>query len=202
MDTDNLNWKVTDYFEAFYKRIDCGFEFTYSSCTEKEYWFKNGLVREVPQGIWIAHHHLPDTVNHLFIAQNCTDILCFSHVYPQYVDNTVSPAFASLGYLASKGDFKNLINKFINAKIHLISENSLIGKVFDCRIALWSRGIDSKYQIIGNSVALQFGVKMLTIPIEKFSLNYFEIISNNRFSFRTHKPAKGFLSFHKLFAAL
>ena len=204
MNADNLNQKVIRFFEPFFEKSIHGFEFSYVCYTNKanEIWTNTGSVIEVPQGIWIANHQLPISIAHLFIASSCTDILCFSHFFPQYVEKGSAIAFSSLGYHPSKENFRELLCKFPNAKIHLISENSLIGKISDCKIALWKQGIDSKVSIYGNFIEIEFGSECLNLSIEKISLNYFEGISNKRFSLRTHKPVKGFLSFHKLFTAL
>lgn len=204
MNADNLNQKVIRFFEPFYERSLTGFKFSYRGCTNqsKEVWMNVGFVTELPQGVWKAFYQIPISVTHLFIASNCTDILCFTHLFPQYVDNGVTIAFASLGYLPCRENLRELICEFPNAKIHLISENSLIGKIFDCKIALWSRSIDSKFWINGNSIEIEFDTQTLELPIGKFSLNYFEVISSKRFAIRTHKPVKGFLNFHKLFTAL
>ena len=204
MNADNLNQKVVRFFEPFFVKSYNGFEFKYRhfSGQPKEIWTKSGYVNEVASGIWKAYYQIPISVAHLFIASSCTDILCFAHVFPQYVDNALSIAFTSIGYLPCKKNLMELICEFPNAKIHLLSENSLIGKIFDCKIALWSRSIDSKLWINGNSVEIELDLQSLVLPIEKFSLNYFEVISSKRFYIRTHKPDKGFLNFHKLFTAL
>ncbi|WP_313269766.1 hypothetical protein [Sphingobacterium sp.] len=204
MNADNLDQDVIRFFEPFFEKSPMGFEFSYKylSDHQKEIWVKNGYVNEVDSGIWKAYHQIPISVTNLFIATSCTDILCFAHLFPQYVDNALSIAFASVGYLPSRENYRELIYEFPNAKIHLISENSLIGKIFDCKIALWSRAIDSKFQINDDLIKIEFDSQSLVLLIEKFSLNYFEMISGKRFALRTHKPVKGFLNFHKLFTAL
>lgn len=204
MNVDNLDQDLIRFFEPFFERSPTGFEFNYRyfSDQQKEVWTNNGYVNEVASGIWKAYYQIPISVTNLFIASSCTDILCFAHLFPQYVDNTLSIAFASIGYLPCKANFRELINEFPNAKIHLISENSLIGKTFDCKIALWCHSIDSKFRINEDLIEIEFGSRSLVVPIEKFSLNYFEVISGKRFALRTHKPFKGFLNFHKLFTAL
>ncbi|QRQ59997.1 hypothetical protein [Sphingobacterium multivorum] len=204
MNADNLDQDVIRFFEPFFERSPTGFEFSYKylSDQQKEIWVNNGYVNEVASGIWKAYHQIPISVTNLFIASSCTDILCFAHLFQQYVDNALSIAFASIGYLPSRENFRELICEFPNAKIHLIAENSLIGKIFDCKIALWSRSIDSKFRVNNELIEIKFGSQSLVLPIEKFSLNYFEVISGKRFAVRTHKPVKGFLNFHKLFTAL
>ncbi|MGJ1534804.1 hypothetical protein ACR784_07285 [Sphingobacterium multivorum] len=204
MNASDLDQDVIRFFEPFFEKSIRGIEFSYRYFSDqpKEIWNSNGYVNEVASGIWKAHHQIPNSVIHLFIASTCTDILCFAHLFPQYVDNALSIAFASVGYLPSRENYRELICEFPNAKIHLISENSLIGKIFDCKIALWSRTIDSKFQIIGDLIKIEFGSQSLVLPIEKFSVNYFEVISGKRFALRTHKPVKGFLNFHKLFTVL
>lgn len=204
MNADNLDQDVIRFFEPFFERSPTGFEFYYRCLSNqpKEVWRNNGYVNEVSSGIWKAHHQIPYSVIHLFIASTCTDILCFAHLFPQYVNNAISIAFASVGYLPSRENFRELICEFPNAKIHLISENSLIGKIFDCKIALWNRNVDSKFRINNELIEIEFGSQSLVLPIEKFSLNYFEVISGKRFALRTHKPVKGFLNFQKLFRAL
>lgn len=204
MNADNLNQKVVRFFEPFFVKSYNGLEFSFKCVPiqSKEVWTNNGYVNEVASGVWKAYYQIPNSVTHLFIASSCTDILCFAHLFPQYVDKTVSIAFASVGFLPSRENYRELTNEFPNAKIHLIAENSLVGKIFDCKIALWSRTIDSKFQINDDLIKIEFGSQSLVLPIEKFSLNYFEVISGKRFALRTHKPVKGFLNFHKLFTAL
>jgi len=204
MNADNLDQKVIRFFEPFFEKSPTGFEFNYRCLSNQpeEVWKNNGYVNEVASGIWKAHHQIPNSVIHLFIASTCTDILCFAHLFPQYVNNAKSIAFASVGYLPRRENFRELICEFPNAKIHLISENSLIGKIFDCKIALWNRNVDSKFRINKELIEIEFGSQSLVLPIEKFSLNFFEVISGKRFAVRTHKPVKGFLNFHKLFTAL
>lgn len=204
MNADNLDQDVIRFFEPFFEKSPTGFEFSYRYFLDqpKEIWNNNGHVNEVDSGIWKAYHQIPISVTNLFIATSCTDILCFAHLFPQYVDNALSIAFASIGYFPYKSNFRELICEFPNAKIHLITENSLIGKIFDCKIALWSRSIDSKFRVNNELIEIEFGSQSLVLPIEKFSLNFFEVISGKRFALRTHKPVKGFLNFHKLFTAL
>ncbi|WP_286883076.1 hypothetical protein [Sphingobacterium sp. UBA5980] len=204
MNLDNLDQDVIRFFEPFFERSPTGFEFSYrhQSDQSKEVWTNNMCVKEVASAIWKAYNHFPSSVTDLFIASACLDILCFTHFFPHYVDNSLSIAFASIGYLPSKEYIRELIYEFPNAKIHLIAENSLIGKIFDCKIALLSRSIDSKFRINGHQIEIEFGSQSLVLPIEKFSLNYFEVISGKRFAIRTHKPVRGFLNFYKLFAAL
>ena len=163
MNADNLDQNVIRFFESFYERSPTGFVFNYRyfSGQPKEIWTNSGYVNEVDSGIWKAYYQIPISVAHLFIASSCTDILCFTHVFPQYVDNALSIAFASIGYLPCKANFRKLIREFPNAKIHLLSENSLIGKIFDCKIALWSRSIDSKFWINGNSIKIEFETQTL-----------------------------------------
>lgn len=203
MNADNLNQKVIGFFDLFFEKSIHGIEFSYGCNTKaKEIWKSSGLVDEIPQGIWTAYHQLPISIAHLFIASSCIDTLCFAHFFPQFVEKKAGFAFSSLGYLPNKENFRELICKFPNAKIHLISENSLLGRIFDCKIALLKHGIDSKISISGNFIQIEFDMQTLELPIERFSLNYFEVISNKRFSIRTHKPVKGFLNFHKLFTAI
>lgn len=204
MKADNLDQDVIRFFEPFFERSPTGLEFSYRylSGQQKEVWTNNRCVKEVASGIWKAYHHFPSSVTDLFIAPACLDILCFTHFFPQYVDNSLCVAFASIGYLPCKEYIRELIYEFPNSKIHLIAENSLIGKIFDCKIALWVRSIDSKFWINGDLIEIEFGSQSLVLPIERFSLNYFEVISGKRFAIRTHKPVKGFLNFSHLFTAL
>ncbi|WP_313492392.1 hypothetical protein [Sphingobacterium multivorum] len=204
MNADNLDQDVIRFFEPFFERSPTGLEFSYRYLLgeQKEVWINNLCVKGVASGIWKACNNFPSSVTDLFIASACRDILSFTHFFPQYVDNSLSVAFASIGYLPCKEYIRELIYEFPNAKIHLIAENSLIGKIFDCKIALWIRSIDSKFWINGDLIEIEFGSQSLVLPIEKFSLNYFEVISGKRFAIRTHKPVKGFLNFQKLFTAL
>ncbi|HAE68641.1 MAG TPA: hypothetical protein DCG77_15870, partial [Sphingobacterium sp.] len=151
MNVDNLNQKVFRFFEPFFVESNNGLEFSYGCNTkEKEIWKRSGFVDEVAQGIWTAYYQLPISITHLFIASSCTDTLCFAHFFPQYVEKRSGIAFSSLGNLPNRKIFRELICKFPNAKIHLISENSLLGRIFDCKIALLKHGIDSKISINGN----------------------------------------------------
>ncbi len=204
MNAGDLDQNVIRFFEPFFERSPAGFEFSYRYFSDqpKEIWNYNGYVNEVASGIWKAYYQIPISVAHLFLASSCTEILCFAHLFSQYVDKTVSIAFASVGYLPSRENYRELTNEFPNAKIHLISENSLLGRIFDCKIALLNHGIDSKISINGNFIQIEFHGQALELPIERFSLNYFEVVFNKRFSIRTHKPVKGFLNFHKLFTAI
>lgn len=204
MNLDNLDQDVIRFFEPFFERSPNGFKFSYRYLSEQpqELWTSDGYIKEVDRGIWEACNQFPSSVTDLFIASTCLDILCFTHFFPQYVDNSLSVAFASIGYLPCKEYIRELIYEFPNAKIHLIAENSLIGKIFDCKIALWVRSIDSKFRINGHQIEIEFGSQSLVLSIGKFSLNYFEVISGKRFAIRTHKPVRGFLNFHHLFTSL
>lgn len=204
MKADNLDQDVIRFFEPFFERSPTGLEFSYSylSGQQKEVWTNNLCIKEVDSGTWKAYNHFPSSITDLFIGSACLDILCFTHFFPQYVDNSLSVAFTSIGYLPCKEYIRELIYEFPNARIHLIAENSLIGKIFDCKIALWTRRIDSKFWIKGDLIEIEFGSQSLVLPIEKFSLNYFEVISGKRFAIRTHKPVRGFLNFHHLFTSL
>lgn len=201
MEFNDLKENVKQFFAPFFEEVPIGVEFEYN-CYSREIWRPGGILKEVPSGICIASNHLPFAISHLFLANSCTEILCFCHFYPEYIDNNVAVAFVSLGYLPTKASIKELLVMFPNAKWHLIFENSLPGKVCDCKIALWKNNIDAYFWIIEDQINIQWDSGQVSIPISKFSLSYLEFITKKRFSMRTHKPERRYLNFFNQFVSL
>ncbi|WP_148908897.1 hypothetical protein [Sphingobacterium allocomposti] len=165
----------------------------------KEQWSENGVRIPVCKGMWLVTDGLPVSVTHLFIGHSASDLLCFCHYHPNWVDPPCLSAFASLGLLPTKEQFTWLKSLFTNAKIHTVFDGGISGRVADCKVATWQIGKSARFSLAGDLGEFYYNKKKYRIPVNIFSLSRFEKLSGIRSGIRTHKPKAPFETFYQSF---
>ncbi|WP_185218057.1 hypothetical protein [Sphingobacterium mizutaii] len=165
----------------------------------QEHWSENGVRIPVCKGMWLVTDGLPVSVTHLFIGHSASDLLCFCHYHPNWVNPPCLSAFASLGLLPTKEQFSWLKFLFPNAKIHTIFDTGISGRVADCKVATWQLGKNARFSLVDEHGEFYCNKKRYRIPVGNFSLNRFERLSGIRAGIRTHKPKAPFETFYQSF---
>jgi len=186
-----LNSEVKAFFMDWITVHEDTFQFSYQDSTGiigTEYWGPGLRLAPSSAGVWLAHDGLPAQVRHLFLSHSAADILCFCQLKPEWMKETGDVAFAGLGLLANDTQVKCLIERYANAKMHTIFDSGLIGRVSDCKVALWKCGRDATFKVVDDYVLIQYRHKRCSIPGAMFSLNHFEKTIGIRSGIRSHKP--------------
>jgi len=97
------------------------------------------------QGLWEAAGEIPILVRNLFIFSSALESLTFFHFYPNKLKTREQLAIVSLGLVPGKTQVKYLQNKYPNAKVHLIFDSTILGKIIDCKLALWFKNKDAQF---------------------------------------------------------
>lgn len=198
-----LRATVLDFFRKHMVEGDCGrLQFTFRDGmgnTETEYWSKDLHLVPTTDGIWLAYNGFPAQVRHLFISHSAADILCFCHYNSNWLSAEGNIAFASLGLVASFGQLHFLSHFFSNAKVHTLFENGVVGRVSDCKAALWLKNRDATFRLDGQNIHIGYHKSKFVMTVQLFSLNHFEKVAGIRSGIRTHKPKDGSNSFYNFF---
>ncbi len=169
------------------------------SSIDTEYWSADKHLVPRSPGTWLFFTGFQIQVRHLFLSHSATDILCFCHYSPAWLKQSESIAFATLGLVVSTDQIHYLKSLFLNAKVHTVFDDGIIGRVTDCKIALWMKGKDAEFKLTGDCMLVLYNKKRFSIPLEEFSLSRFEKTVSLRSGIRTHKPKEGFNSYHDFF---
>ncbi|MBD1424027.1 hypothetical protein [Sphingobacterium arenae] len=202
MSFSSLKPEVQDFFAPYINisKDKVAFPYTLESCViDHEHWYNNRVRVPVSAGIWLAADSLPISVTNLFIGHSASDILCFCHYHPGWLAVPCSAAFASLALRPSKEQVVRLKFLFPNAKIHTVFDAGIIGRVTDCKVAMWKVGKNARFSLIGDQGEFYCNRKRYCIPVGVFSLNRFEKEAGIRSGVRTHKPKAPFETFHQFF---
>lgn len=197
-----LKAEVRNFFAPYMDMVEDKILFPYTfgnQIVDHESWNENGVRIPVSKGAWLATDSLPISVTNLFIGHSASDILCFCHYYPNWVNSPCLSAFVSLGLLPTKEQFTWLKSLFTNAKIHTVFDGGISGRIADCKVATWQLGKNARFSLVDDHGEFYYNKKRYRIPIGDFSLNRFERLSGIRAGIRTHKPKNGFDSFYDLF---
>jgi len=165
----------------------------------QEHWSGNGLRIPVSKGMWLVADGLPVSITNLFIGHSASDLMCFCHYYPNWVNPLCLSAFASLGLLPTKEQFNWLNSLFPNATIHTVFDGGLSGRVADCKVAMWLLGKHVRFRLGNDHIEFYCNKKKYRIPIVIFSLSRFEKLCGVRANIRTHKPIARFDTFYQSF---
>jgi len=194
--------EVRNFFEPYIDMVEGNVVFPYAlenHVVDQEHWGENGLRIPVSKGMWLVTDSLPVSVTHLFIGHSASDLLCFCHYHPNWVDPPCLSAFASLGLLPTKEQFIWLKSHFPNAKIHTVFDAVISGRVADCKVAAWQLGKNARFSLANDHGEFYYNKKKYRIPISIFSLSRFEKLSGIRSGIRTHKPKAPFETFYQSF---
>lgn len=193
---------VLDFFiDQFYSDNNI-FQFPYGGNENDraiEYWSSSTHNVPLSSGIWVVHNGIHAQVRHLFIGHSAADILCFSQLRQEWLKPTGNVAFVATGLQPSVSQIAFLRDSFVNAKLHTLFDADLIGRVTDCKIALWYVGKAASFKVVNDQVEIYYRNSKFRLPSQSFSLNQFEKITGFRSGVRTHKPKDNFTSFRELF---
>lgn len=197
-----LNSGVLDFFQTWISFDQDTYVFSYqvnAGIPVKEYWSSYGNRVPSDAGIWLAEAGFPAQVRHLFLSYSAANILCFCQFSPHWLDSPGKVAFAALGLLPTAGQIVYLKERFPSAKIHTLFDTGLIGRITDCKAALWLTMKDAAFQAEGNLVKIRFRRNNFSIPACAFSLNRFEKTTGLRSGIRTHKSKSGLGSYYEFY---
>ena len=197
-----LKPEVRNFFVPHINIVADNIKFPYTlenQVLAQEHWNENGVRIPVCKGMWLVTDGLPVSVTHLFIGHSASDLLCFCHYYPNWVNPPCLSAFASLGLLPTKEQFTWLKTLLPNAKIHAVFDSGISGRVADCKVAMWQLGKNARFRLTDDHGEFYYNKKKYRIPINIFSLSRFEKLSGIRSGIRTHKPKAPFETFYQSF---
>lgn len=197
-----LSVPVLSFFRDHFINMDSSLQFVFQNNeggAVSEYLSKDLHLTPSTDGIWLVYKGFPSQVRHLFLSHSATDILCFCHYNTGWLNSSDSVAFAALGLIVSSGQLHFLKRLFFNAKFHLLFDGGTTGRVSDCKVAIWLNGKDADFVAIGDDLHIFYNQNKFIIPIELFSLHYFEKMVGIRSGIRTHKPKHDFNSYYDMF---
>lgn len=200
---DSIKQVVWSFFESFSIRDNDGIRFFYLSENNHlttEYLNESGNKVPSTRAIWLAGTGLPNQVRHLFLSNSAAELICFCHFYPDWLRNENAVVFAALGLMPTFHQLLFLKETYPNAKIHMVFDTEITGRVTDCKIALWLKRLDATFFYRENVINIYYKNRYFDIPEDKFSLFRFEQVAGFRSGIRTHKPTGAFSSYkHLLF---
>ena len=149
-------------------------------------------------GIWCAGALHPNTVRHNFLFNSAIEVLSFCSMNIGWLARPGNVAFSALGLCPVASQVEALRSRFPNARLHTVFGNDVLGRIADCKVALWAKGKDADFHMHQDIIIAQYNSKSFRIPESIFSLHFFEKKSSLRAGIRTHKPKAGFVSFFEL----
>ncbi len=197
-----LKAEVRNFFAPYVDMVDDKILFPYTmgnQVIDHERWNENGVGIPVCKGMWLVSESLPVSVTHLFVGHSASDLACFCHYHPNWINLHCLSAFASLGLLPTKQQFTSLKTLFPNAKIHTVFDAGISGCVVDCKLATWQLGKNARFRLADDHAEFYYNKKKYRIPVNIFSLSRFEKLSGIRSGIRTHKPKVPFETFCQSF---
>lgn len=130
----------------------------------------------------------PEFIRTVFLFYSKLEILPFLVYNPQYVSFSSYNAFVTLGVLPTFYKLQLVRNYFPNARLIGVFDNSLSGKILDCKVAVWVNKHTINCVLSDDHIIVLYKDVSYTIPAEKFSLNQFKCCSGFRSNYRTIKP--------------
>ena len=149
-------------------------------------------------GIWCAGAHHPSTVRHNFLFYSAIEALSFCSMNTDWLARPGNCTFSALGLCPTASQIEVLRSKFPNARLHTVFGNDVLGRITDCKVALWAKIRDARFQLHQDMIIARYNNETLRMPEPMFSLNLFEQKSGLRAGIRTHKPKAGISDFLQL----
>ena len=149
-------------------------------------------------GIWCAGSHHPHTVRHSFLFYSAIEVLSFCSMNTDWLVRPGNVAFSAFGLCPTASQVGILRSRFPNARLHTVFGNDVLGRITDCKVALWAKRKDAHFQMYQDIIIARYNSKTFRMPEPIFSLNLFEQKSSLRAGIRTHKPKAGFATFLEL----
>lgn len=194
--------QVQYFFEPWLEvssEIELQFSYTDQATSRKQVEVINTHGNLIPStGIWCAGAHHSHTVKHNFLFYSAIEVLSFCSMNTDWLAKPGNVAFSALGLCPVASQVEMLRSRFPNARLHTVFGNDVLGRITDCKVALWAKRKDAHFQMHQDIIIAQYNSKTFRIPEPIFSLNLFEQKSSLRASIRTHKPKAGFATFLEL----
>ncbi len=194
---------VQHFFEPWLEvssETELQFSYTDQAINRKKREVINAYGSLIPSttGIWCAGAHHPHTVKHNFLFYSAIEVLSFCSMNTDWLAKPGNVAFSALGLCPVASQVEMLRSRFPNARLHTVFGNDVLGRIADCKVALWAKGKDADFHMHQDIIIAQYNSKSFRIPESIFSLHFFEKKSSLRAGIRTHKPKAGFVSFFEL----
>lgn len=141
----------------------------------------------------------PNIARQHFLFYTAMDALCFCHFYRQLLKNPGSNVFSAIGFNPCTEKLRQLKLQFPNARTIGVFDNTVLGRVLDCKVVLAHRKQEVSFVLIDGAVLFSYKGKDFVVPEAVFSLHRFRVLTGIRSNYRAIKP-KGAISFAQLFA--
>lgn len=149
--------------------------------------------------IWKAGGELPALVRRVYVFSSAINSIAFFHFYPDKLRQPEHVAVASLGLVPCKLQVQYLDGKYPNAEVCVVFDNDILGRVADCKLALWLKGKDARFKYEAETLKINYQGRLYHISESDFSLFSFQKQTGLRLGVRTYKPGKYHNSFYSLF---
>ncbi|WP_345212742.1 hypothetical protein [Mucilaginibacter gynuensis] len=162
-----------------------------------EYETAVGRNHEVPlSGLFVvAFCNLPRLVMQVYLFCTGLEMLCFCNLRPDVLNNQINVAFVALGLCPDQQDIKQLRTRYPFANFNCVFGNDLLGKVLDCKVAMWYHDRDLSTLCDGTTVIFKYENKVIRLNADRVSLDIFKRTMRLKTNIKTLKPAGGFISF-------
>lgn len=145
-------------------------------------------------GMWLAG--VNKNVLDVFLFFSAAEALAFCHLHQYKYDFLNRCVFVALGIkpCMEQIEFVKLLYK--RARIHTVFGNSLVGRIYDCKVGLWLTRKDckfylsKKYVVVKDCNRQRKHFKGLEIDRSEFSYSTFYRSYGGRSHVKTHKPPK------------
>ncbi len=149
--------------------------------------------------IWEAGGELPALVRRVYVFSSAINAIAFFHFYPDKLRQPEYVAVASLGLVPCKLQVQYLDDKYPNAEVCVVFDNDILGRVADCKVALWLKENDAAFMYEAETLKINYHGRPYHISESDFSLFNFQKQTGLRLRVRTYKPGKYHNSFYSLF---
>jgi hypothetical protein len=124
-------------------------------------------------GCWTAG---PEHARQVIISSSAMEVIA-------WLNCNYTPQIEHFFFVA--GDYRRLLR---HKKYSFLFGNDLLGRIHDLKAATMLTGHPAEISVITETVQITFRSKRYAIPVEKFSLHAFELLSGFRFGGKTLKP--------------
>ncbi|MEJ6979729.1 hypothetical protein WG906_04665 [Pedobacter sp. P351] len=149
--------------------------------------------------IWEAGGEITALVRRVYVFSSAINAIAFFYFYPGKLRQPEHVAVASLGLVPCKLQVQYLDGKYPNAEVCAVFDNDILGRVADCKLALWLKGKDAAFMYEAEILKISYQGRLYQISQADFSLFNFQKQTGLRLGVRTYKPGKYHNSFYILF---
>lgn len=156
-------------------------------------------VHYVPatSGLWIVNHFSITSVKNLYLFPSGIEAISYFQLYPEKLQGSFPWTVAALG-LNIQADHTIQLSGFNKAKKHFVFGSDLLGRVTDCKLALWFRNLSVPFCLKSGQIHFEMNGKTYAIPEQSFSLFRLQKLTGLRNLGRTIKPPSPYHSFYEI----